>query len=148
MAFDASSIQLTHDRLFPVCHPAKAMSGKLCDLEALTKETLIHVIGYADGWPEWLGPEGSEGLNNAQKLSVDTTNMALSLLTPDFGVAMTRSSLVEGHMKAGTIAKPFGTEVLALENFYLTPSKETQVKSNRDLFVDWLVSATIDNFAG
>jgi LysR family glycine cleavage system transcriptional activator len=73
---DRDSIQLTQDELFPVCHPDLPVRS----LENLRSETLIEVLGYREGWPEWLSRVGWPLDTATTCLAADTTNMAFAMM--------------------------------------------------------------------
>lgn len=132
------SLQLTNEELFPVCHPAFLESGRLTSPADLEFQTLIEVMGYADGWSEWLSHARITFPNQPSRIAVDTTNMALAMLMPDFGITIGRSSLVSDALAAGTLVAPFGSCVPAKENLFLTVAPGHDTHPDADVFVRWL----------
>ncbi|WP_083805714.1 LysR substrate-binding domain-containing protein [Roseobacter sp. SK209-2-6] len=132
--------QLTRDALFPACHPGLLASGALQNLASLREQTLIHVIGYAEGWSNWLREAKLDCAGDDKCLHVDTNNLGFEILTPTFGVILTRSSLARQRLATGSLAKPFSLEIPAQENFYLTQHETAIGHPDAKLFSDWLLA--------
>jgi LysR family glycine cleavage system transcriptional activator len=105
----------------------------------LIHHTLIDVIGYAEGWSDWLKAAGMSFQRKTTMLGVDTTNMAFAMLRPDFGVTLTRRSLAQDRLENGQLAQPFACEVSAKENVYLTLPNTTPIHPDAAAFKCWIV---------
>ena len=69
--------RVTWERLIPICLPevAKRMTAP----NDLSKERLLHVLGYQEGWATWLAAAGALQVDPGSGLWFDTTPMALEV---------------------------------------------------------------------
>ncbi|MEQ8665792.1 MAG: LysR substrate-binding domain-containing protein [Rhodospirillales bacterium] len=126
--------RLTRDTLTPVARPDTGVD----DLAACR---LIHVLGYRNGWSDWLEAAGVEGVNHRRGLQCDNSMMALEAAADGAGVALARSSLVEGHFKSGRLVAPFETRIEAAEDYYLL-GPAGKLGGAAAAFRDWLIEIT------
>jgi len=124
---------LTRDRLFPVAAPG---TGEI----DLTAARLIHVMGYRDGWREWLAAAGIDGVDHRRGLQCDNSIMAFEAAADGAGVAIARTSLVAGHLTAGRLVRPFDAEHKTAEEFFLVAMAGRRGGAARDAFRDWLLA--------
>ena len=132
--------QLTNDKLFPVCAPS-VIAGKdgLRTPDDLAQHRLLHVLGYADGWANWLNAAGTTGIHPGQGLQFDTSLLAFEFAATSGGVALARSSLVINQLNSGRLLKPFTLEVDAVENFYLLSPEDGTGHPHAAIFREWLL---------
>ena len=132
--------RLTWDELFPVCSPdyLKA-NASLVTPEDLADHTLLHVIGYEEGWGYWLSKTNYDHLKISQGFQFDTLVIALEMAALGEGLALGRTSLVEGMLKSGRLIAPFQQKVATEEAFYLVYSSSQLNHPHAEAFRNWLL---------
>lgn len=135
-----SSDRLTWDELFPVCSP------QLCDgstppqaPDELGKHTLLHVIGYEEGWGYWLKKTGASQAYTPQGMQFDTLITALEMAVQGQGLALGRTSLVENMIANGRLIAPFEQRVATSEAFHLTHSTHQYLHQHAETFRSWII---------
>jgi LysR family glycine cleavage system transcriptional activator len=93
------SEQLTPEFAFPVA--AKRMTTR-----ALGDATLLHVIGYREGWPAWCRAAGLRDLDTEQGLRFDVSLLALDAARRGLGVALGRWPMVAEDLRRGNLVAP------------------------------------------
>lgn len=136
--------RLTWDRVFPVCSPVLLdRAPGLAHPAELAQHTLLHTIGFREGWVQWFAAAGVAGRVDAhQGLEFDTAVMAVTLASEGAGVALGRTCFVDRLLTKGALIAPFTTSLDTTEAFYLVkPARrpETEVAS---AFRDWLRAET------
>lgn len=134
-----TSYRLTREQVFPVCHPDTLANGALQQPEDLADHTLIQVMGYLDGWANWLRHAGLGDLSVTREIEVDTSLLAFELAKSQSGIALARSSLVDPALKAGQLVRPFDLDFPSTEAFFLTQANDHNLHPNAALFRDWLL---------
>ncbi len=132
--------RLTWDELVPVCSPALCRGEQpLTSPEALSSHTLLHVIGYEEGWGFWLRQTGFDYLQTSQGIQFDTLISALEVAARGGGIALGRSSLVEGMIAEGRLVVPFEQRVVTTEAFHLAYPGHQYLHPHAELFRSWLI---------
>jgi LysR family transcriptional regulator, glycine cleavage system transcriptional activator len=97
-----TSERLTSEQLFPVCAPALLQGDKaLRDPPDLAAHRFIHVLGYRDGWAQWLKAAGLAPQSGQPDLQFDTSLMALKMAALGQGVALGRTSMSAAMLASG-----------------------------------------------
>ena len=132
--------RLTRESLVPVVCPALLKNSPPVKApEDLIKHTLLHVIGYEEGWSVWLQHHGLQAVDPGQGLQFDTSILAFNAAITGMGVALGRSSLLKDFILSGQLVVPFDGAVGIEEAFYLlTPNKANQ-HPHVDPFRRWLL---------
>ncbi|WPY93240.1 transcriptional regulator GcvA [Limimaricola variabilis] len=132
--------RLTWDSLMPVCSPelARGVAAQSMD-EALTVNTLLHVIGYEEGWGYWLRRAGFTHLDASHGMQFDTLITALEMAERGHGIALGRTSLVAGALAEGGLVAPFDVEAPTSEAFYVVSARGQYQPPQARAFRDWLV---------
>jgi LysR family glycine cleavage system transcriptional activator len=132
--------RLTWDSLMPVCSPelAQGVAAQSMD-EALTANTLLHVIGYEEGWGYWLRRAGLTHLDASHGMQFDTLITALEMAERGHGIALGRTSLVAGALAEGGLVAPFDVEAPTSEAFYVVSARGQYQPPQARAFRDWLV---------
>jgi LysR family glycine cleavage system transcriptional activator len=134
---------LTRDRLFPVCAPALiADSARPVAPEVLMSRPLIHVEGFAEGWPEW--GKGAGIALPGPSLAFDTASLALDLVLGGQGIMLGRSCFVDGWLGEGRLVAPFATKIKATENFYLVERAGERLPQPARALRDWILAAAAE----
>ena len=130
--------RVTRECLVPLCRPEVA--ARLRGPGDLADERLLHVLGYRDGWADWLAGAGAGGVDPARGLWFDTTPMALEVAAAGGGVALGRSSMTARDLALGRLVKPFALELPVEEGFFLVAPETGAQHADTDLFRDWLLA--------
>lgn len=139
---DQRAHQLTTERLFPVRSPRHTPMDT-ADVESiLCSAPLIDVIGYRDGWPDWISAAGITSMDGYRNIQCDNSMMAFELATNGNGLAMARSSLVEGMLKNKQLARAFDLSIPAREAFYLMEQGKEGSSNTHTAFREWLLDET------
>jgi LysR family transcriptional regulator, glycine cleavage system transcriptional activator len=134
------SDRLTWDELFPVCSPDFLKKNtSLVTPDDLPNHTLLHVIGYEEGWGHWLNQTNHEHIKLSQGFQFDTLITALEMAAQGEGLALGRTSLVDGMIKSGRLVVPFEQRVATDEAFYLVYARSQARHPHADIFRNWLL---------
>lgn len=135
------SDRLTRESLLPVCSPGLLAAGSgLSAPSDLRQLTLIHVIGYKQGWAHWLKMAGVAA-TPAAGLQCDNSLMAFELAAQGAGVALGRTSMMERALKNGRLSAPFDLAVPVEEGFFLAMRKDARNSRQAALLGNWILEA-------
>ncbi|MDB5620800.1 transcriptional regulator GcvA [Tardiphaga sp.] len=135
---------LTADHLFPVCSPALLRGDNpLRTPEDLSRYTLLHSsAGYDDDWRLWLTAAGLPlDISRQPGLSFDMIFMALQAAIDGIGVAIGRSTYVEGDLASGRLVVPFQIRLPTEAGFYLVAPEAAAQSPKLAAFRDWLLAS-------
>lgn len=135
-----NAIRLTYDMLFPVCSPVLSEKWTQDDFSHLKHQKLIHVMGYEQGWGEWLKHVEYMSINPSEGIQFDTYACVLNLVESGFGIALGRSSLVEEQLKSGKLVAPFKYYLPSTEDFYLVYPATGFNNPYARRFAEWLIN--------
>ncbi|QND73062.1 transcriptional regulator GcvA [Tardiphaga robiniae] len=134
---------LTADDLFPVCSPALRTGKKaLLKPQDLADYTLLHSSGgYDDDWRLWLTAAGLPAdISKQPGLTFDMIFMTLQAAIDGLGVAIGRTTYVEGDLAKGRLVVPFDMRMPADAGFYLVSPDASSDSRKLKAFRDWLLS--------
>lgn len=135
-----ASHRLTHDEIFPVCSPAlAAASPRIRQPTDLMRHTLLHTIGFAQGWPHWFAAAGVATARTPPMIEFDSMRLALDMAAMGHGVALARSSYVEELLRARRLRALFDVRLKARDNVYLIHAHGVAPGSPAALFRDWVL---------
>ncbi len=141
-----ASNRLTWESITPLCAPSMlAQMPAYPSPEILRHHTLLHVLGYQEGWGIWLNAAGARGVDPGQGMQLDTTLAAVAIATHGGGVALGRTSLAAIVQASGQLVAPFALEVPISEAFYLLQPMGGAAHPDADLFKAWLLGALPQN---
>jgi LysR family glycine cleavage system transcriptional activator len=135
---------LTADQLFPVCSPALLTSNKpLRRPEDLAHHVLLHTsAAYDDDWRLWLTAAGlPANISKQPGLTFDLILMAVQAAIDGYGVAIGRTSYVEGDIAKGRLVVPFQITLPADAGFYLVSPEASAEKPKLVAFRQWLLAS-------
>ncbi|MFC3285957.1 transcriptional regulator GcvA [Litchfieldella rifensis] len=132
--------RLTWDKLVPVCSPT-LVGGRQppASPEELSGQTLLHVIGYKEGWSNWLSQTGFAHLETSPGMQFDTLISALEMAALGHGIALGRTSLVSDMLASGRLIAPFSHRVETQEAFFLTYPEHQYLHPHAEIFRAWVV---------
>lgn len=128
--------RLTKDELFPVCSPRLLRARKPPELN---NHALLHTIGFAQGWTDWLKAAAIPRAAKASDMEFDSVLFSLEMAAIGHGVALARSSFVDDMLKAGRLVAPFSLRLKASDNVFLMHAPGLPRSSPAALFRDWLL---------
>jgi len=133
--------QLTHDRLFPVCEPGLARrlqrNHKVIDWSG---QTLLHTIGFAQGWRQWMAESRIKRKTLATDLEFDSTQLCLEAASLGHGIALARSSFVTDYLVGKRLVALRGASLDARDNVFLTVAMGLHAQAPAAVFRDYLLS--------
>jgi LysR family transcriptional regulator, glycine cleavage system transcriptional activator len=134
---------LTADHLFPVCSPALLEGDNpLRCPEDLARHTLLNSSGYEDDWRVWLTAAGIPvTISKHPALTFDMIFMTLQAAIDGLGVAVGRTTYVEGDIAKGRLVVPFKIRLPADAGFYLVSPEATADTPKIKAFREWMVAA-------
>lgn len=143
-----NSDRLTWDQLMPVCSKTLMDAGRLTQPEDLKHHTVLNVIGYEEGWAQWLASVGMSEMEPRSEKRFDTLISTLDLAERGLGVALGRSSLIAERLEQGKLVTPFEHAIATDEAFYLvyphsaiaSGTDVSELKKSADLFKEWILS--------
>ncbi len=132
--------RLTWDELIPVCHPSEVNGiDPPVSLDQLENHTLLHVLGYEEGWGIYLKKNGYQSLEPVADIQFDTLISALEMAKLGQGIALGRSSLVEKMLNDGSLVAPFKESLPVTEAFYVCSSTAEFRHPHHDKFYSWII---------
>ena len=143
-----TSHRMTWERITPLCAPE--VLARLPPRPApddLRHHSLLHVLGYQEGWGIWLNAAGARAVDPGQGLQLDTSLAAFEVAAHGGGIALGRTSLAAKDRAAGRLVAPFALEVPIGEAFYLLQPTTGTAHPDADLFKAWLLAALPQNRA-
>ncbi|WLG53496.1 LysR substrate-binding domain-containing protein [Pseudomonas sp. FP1742] len=132
--------RLTWDILQPVCSPTLMASSPIHEPRDLMNHSLLHVLGYEEGWGYWLKRVGADDFDYSRGLQFDTLISTIRMAELGQGVALARSSVVEDLLKNGQLVAPFNYRIEASESFYLVHEQNEVLSPDAAHFSTWLVA--------
>lgn len=133
------SDRLTWEKVTPLCSPDFVKNKSIFEPNDLAKCTLIHVLGYQEGWPEWLKAADADGIDPGEGVQVDTSLLAFELAAAGVGVALARTSMMQQEISSQRLMAPFDLSVSIEEAFYLVAPKDGDKHPHLDVFRAWLL---------
>lgn len=132
--------RLTWETITPLCSPALLESDRAITSPADLKDhTLLHVLGYEEGWGIWLAAAGETAINPGQGIHFDTSLIAFEVAAKGAGIALGRSSMAAKELEAGRLVAPFALKVPIDEAFYLMTPSDGTAHPDAGLFRDWIL---------
>ncbi|MBD8575097.1 LysR family transcriptional regulator [Pseudomonas syringae] len=132
--------RLTWDLLQPVCSPALMLRSPIHEPRDLMYHSLLHVLGYEEGWGYWLRRVGAHDVDASRGLQFDTLISTIRMAELGQGVALARSSVVEDQLRSGQLVAPFKHRIEASESFYLVHEQAEALSPDAASFSTWLVA--------
>jgi LysR family transcriptional regulator, glycine cleavage system transcriptional activator len=131
--------RLTRETLTPVCAPSFMESNNLQAPADLLPLTLIHVLGYKEGWALWLKTAGIKSSPRNKGLQVDNSLMAFELAAQGVGIALGRTSMVAKDLASGRLVAPFELAVPIDEGFHVIWRDHAVQHRSLANFKNWLL---------
>jgi LysR family transcriptional regulator, glycine cleavage system transcriptional activator len=139
--------RLTRESLVPVCSP-NLLTGAHDPVspQSLGNQTLIHVLGYKEGWARWLNAANIALSGGQSELQFDTALMAFEVAASGAAIAIGCTSPIEKEFQLGRLVAPFQVRVPVEEAFYLIENDPENNSPNAILFRDWLLAKAEGEF--
>lgn len=133
--------QLTHDRIFPVCEPnlARRLQRNKRAID-WSSQSLLHTIGFAQGWQQWLTESQIKRKTQATDLEFDSAQLCLEAASLGHGIALARSSFVTDYLESKRLAPLPGVNLEARDNVFLTVALGLSPRAPAAVFRDYLLS--------
>ncbi|MEZ5911685.1 MAG: transcriptional regulator GcvA [Paracoccaceae bacterium] len=138
--------RLTWEAIKPVCAPAMLQGDRAIRTPAdLAHHRLLHVLGYEEGWADWLRYARVGGINSGQGLQFDTSLLAFEFASRGGGVALARSSMLGVEIERGRLVSPFAIEAPLTEAFYLIAPETDRDHPDAEKFRSWLIETAAND---
>jgi len=132
--------RLTWEVIKPVCAPSLLYGKNAIRKPAdLAHHRLLHVLGYEEGWADWLRFAKTNGINSGQGLQFDTSLLAFEFAAHGGGVALARSSMFSIEIERGRLVEPFSIEAPLHEAFHLISPETGRDHPDAQKFREWLL---------
>lgn len=136
-----AAIQLSDDEIFPVCSPRLTKQrGGLRKPADLARWPLLHTIGFAQGWPQWLAAAGLKRPPRPSDMEFDSVLLSQEMAATGHGVALARTSFAEDLLSSRRLVAPFSLRLKATDNVYLIHAPDLAPRSPAAIFRDWLLA--------
>ncbi|ASL47697.1 Glycine cleavage system transcriptional activator [Burkholderia sp. AD24] len=136
----AAWTRLFGERLVPVCSPAYL--ANLRDAHGnldLRRATLIHVNAASEDWQAWLDATGSNDIETADGLRVDTIQLAFEAASMSLGVALGRRPLVDSDLASGALVEACAETITSDTAYWLVSAENAERRPELLDFRRWLV---------
>ena len=140
-----TSNQLTWDSLFPVCSP-DLVGGDVSPENPPTKpkqlsdHTLLHVMGYEEGWAFWLNQFGYHNVDPSQRIHFDSSITMMEMAALGHGIMLGRTCLVTNILESGRLVAPFEESIASFEAFFLATPVNQYSHPDVEAFRYWLIT--------
>jgi len=132
--------RLTWEVIKPVCAPSLLEGEHAIRKPAdLAHHRLLHVLGYEEGWADWLRYAMASGINSGQGLQFDTSLLAFEFASRGGGVALARSSMLGIEIERGRLVEPFSIEAPLKEAFHLISPETGRDHPDAQKFREWMI---------
>jgi LysR family glycine cleavage system transcriptional activator len=108
----------------------------------LGRQPLLHTIGFAQGWADWLAAAGIRRPTRNSDLEFDSVLLSQEMAALGHGVALARTSFAEDLLADGRLVEPFSVRLKAIDNVYLVHASDLNPRSRAAVFRDWLLADT------
>ena len=130
--------RLTSEHWLVVCSPDTLdRRGPPTTAEELAEWPLLSVLGYREGWSEWLASQLVNRPSPPPCLEFDTTTLAMQAVQHADGVLLTRSFLVSDALQRGELVQPHPGIMPTRGGHYLVCQRGDQ-RPKVLAFCDWL----------
>ncbi|HJQ57670.1 MAG TPA: LysR substrate-binding domain-containing protein [Vineibacter sp.] len=137
------AIAFLHEEAFPICSPL-LLGGvrpprRITDLR---RHTLLHDSGARRNepwinWGPWLHESGLDDIDLAQGLHFTDSAVLYQAAIEGLGIAIGRSVLVDDHLSAGRLVRPFGAPRRVTHGYYIVTRARPSPRA--DAMVRWLL---------
>jgi len=140
--------QLFSQRNTPVCSPALlAGENPLLSPDDLRHHTLLHVSWKDEeaSWRNWLRALGFDHIHPTRGPHFTQEEMAVQAALDGQGVALVGDRLVQDHLAAGRLVRPFGDELTTPLSFayYILTARDAGQRANVVAFRKWLLEEAL-----
>jgi LysR family glycine cleavage system transcriptional activator len=137
--------KLFDEEVFAVCSPALlGQDSQRADAKWLARMTLIHdTTSDFDPtfptWRTWLLGRGMAGVDHSRGLRMNSSLLAIQAAIEGQGVALARSVIVSGDVKAGRLVRPFDAVDATRCAYYVVYPEQADSAPKVKVLRDWLL---------
>jgi len=137
--------RLMEDQIIPVCSPALLKGSRPLRSPAdLKHHTLLHDLASFGGdlpdWSHWLESAGVSDVDPNLGPGFNLWGMLIDAAVAGQGVALARTTMAAGDIKAGRLVQPFGPTLPSSYAYWLVSTPEVADHHNVRVFREWLLS--------
>lgn len=134
------SDRLTWEVMEPLCSPQVLRDGPPLEKPSdLVHHRLLHVLGYEEGWANWLRAAGADSVNAGQGMQFDTSLLVFAIAATGGGIALGRSSMSGPSLESGQLVRPFDFALPLKEAFFLCAPEDDREHPDAKIFREWLL---------
>ena len=138
-----ASVQLAHNRSYPVCHPEFADDGP-----DLARAPLFDCSGVMTNWETWLASQGWKLPSHKQIHLGSSYVVSVQAAMHGAGLAMAHDTIASDLLASGALVRPYSHAVPMLEAYFLiAPPRHGETPASR-AFVQWIVDETARSGSG
>jgi LysR family glycine cleavage system transcriptional activator len=129
---------LTED-IFPVCSPALLQGPHPLKEPADLKYHTLLQDDMRENWRLWMMAAGVEGVDPERGPGFNLSVLVVDAALLGQGVALARSALVDHHLRAGRLVRPFDIKLPANFAYYVVYPPAYRDLPKLRAFVDWMM---------
>jgi LysR family glycine cleavage system transcriptional activator len=129
---------LTED-IFPVCSPALLQGPHPLKVPADLKYHTLLQDDMRENWRLWMMAAGVEGVDPERGPGFNLSVLVVDAALLGQGVALARSALVDHHLRAGRLVRPFDIKLPANFAYYVVYPPAYRDLPKLRAFVDWMM---------
>ena len=135
------SHQLARDSVFPVCSPELARRlQRSRDGIDWASQTLLHSIGFAQGWSHWLAAAQIKRKPRNVDIEFDSVHLCMETACMGHGIALARNSFAAEYMESKRLVPLRLPALEAKDNVYLTLGLGLGPQASATIFRDYLLA--------
>ncbi len=128
----------------PVCAPSLIKGeNAITSPSDLSKQTLLHVMGYPEDWQMWLGANNIKDVDSARGIQLDSSTSTIQAAQEGAGVALLHYPLVERALAAGRLVIPFDAPLKTSMSYYFCCPHHNVKRPDIHAFKEWLFSEVV-----
>lgn len=134
---------LLKESIIAVCSPTLLTESGKISPEDIAQLTVIYDDNSMEGdgapsWAMWQKAAGIEVVGGQRALHFNQTSLAIEAAIAGKGIALAKSSIAEGDIKAGRLARVFDAELpVNFAHYIVCPKQNLRIK-NVKAFIDWI----------
>lgn len=130
------ALQLTNDRMFPVCSPK--IAKKIKTINDLADYTIFFDKAPHDEWKNWFKASKHPYIVNTSKL-FDDTGMQIKAAIDGQGISLVREELVNDLVGSGVLVRLFDIDFISSMHYYFVYPVQRVDESKIQRFHHWLL---------
>jgi len=135
--FADHAVQLTQEKLFPVCSPTLAQ--RLFAPEDMAKERILDLTGIRDDWSYWASQSGFADITTRQHHYFGTFVFSVNMAIDSKGITLGQSSLTQPLLERGELCMPFDFPIDGRDHYFVQKNILNTPHPYANDFLDWII---------